>query len=155
MELRQLQFFVTLAETLHFGRAAEHEFVTPSALSQQLKRLEREVGAPLMERSSRHVALTPAGEAFLVEAVATLAAAQRALTAAREAADGHGGRLVVGVFDEGLAELNTPIIKAFGLAHPRASLQMRMLDHDQLAPALSRGGSGRRHRWCPARAVHR
>lgn len=87
MELRQLRYFVTLAEELHFGRAAEREHIVQSALSQQLQRLERELRVSLLERSTRHVALTAAGIAFLVEARQILAQVDRARGIARDAAD--------------------------------------------------------------------
>ena len=67
MELRQLRYFVTLAEELHFGKAAAREHIVQSALSQQLQRLERELGVPLLERTTHHVRLTQAGSAFLLE----------------------------------------------------------------------------------------
>ncbi|MQA96764.1 MAG: LysR family transcriptional regulator [Streptosporangiales bacterium] len=86
MELRQLRYFVTLAEELHFGRAAAREHIVQSALSQQLQRLERELGVRLLERSTHHVALTAAGAAFLVEARQILAQADRAAIVARGAA---------------------------------------------------------------------
>ena len=88
MELRQLRYFVTLAEELHFGRAAEREHIVQSALSQQVQRLERELGVRLLERSTHHVALTAAGVVFLVEARQILAQVDRAARAARSA----GGR---------------------------------------------------------------
>ena len=65
VELRQLRYFVTLAEELHFGRAAAREHIVQSALSQRLQRLERELGTPLLERTTHHVQLTEAGSAFL------------------------------------------------------------------------------------------
>ncbi|MCX3063564.1 LysR family transcriptional regulator [Streptomyces beihaiensis] len=81
MELRQLAYFVSVAEELHFGRAAERQHIVQSAVSQQVRRLERELGAELFDRSPRHVRLTPAGERLLPEARAVLAAAERARAA--------------------------------------------------------------------------
>jgi DNA-binding transcriptional LysR family regulator len=86
MELRQLRYFVTLAEELHFGRAAAREHMAQSAVSQQLQRLERELGVRLIERSTHHVRLTPGGRAFLPEARRALAQVQRAGAAAQRAA---------------------------------------------------------------------
>lgn len=86
MELRQLRYFVTLAEELHFGRAAAREHIVQSALSQQLQRLERELGVPLLERTTHHVRLTAAGGAFLLEARQVLARLERAAAAAQRAA---------------------------------------------------------------------
>ena len=86
MELRQLRYFVILAEELHFGRAAAREHIVQSALSQQLQRLEREMGVLLIERTTHHVQLSPAGAAFLIEARQILAHVDRAAVAAQRAA---------------------------------------------------------------------
>jgi DNA-binding transcriptional LysR family regulator len=86
MELRQLRYFVTLAEELHFGRAAEREHIVQSALSQQLQRLERELGARLLNRTTHNVTLTPVGSNFLIEARRILAHVSRATAIARRAA---------------------------------------------------------------------
>jgi DNA-binding transcriptional LysR family regulator len=85
MELRQLRYFVTLAEELHFGRAAEREHIVQSALSQQLQRLERELRVDLVERSTHHVRLTAAGTTFLPEARQILTRVDRAADMARGA----------------------------------------------------------------------
>ena len=98
MELRQLRYFVTLAEELHFGRAAEREHIVQSALSQQVQRLERELGVRLLERSTHHVALTAAGVVFLVEARQILAHVDRAAEAARNTASASAP-LRVGIID--------------------------------------------------------
>ncbi|MGW2523001.1 LysR substrate-binding domain-containing protein [Streptomyces sp. NPDC001617] len=81
MELRQLTYFVTVAEELHFGRAAERLHIVQSAVSMQIQRLERELGAELFDRTPRRVRLTAAGERLLPEARAVLAAADRARAA--------------------------------------------------------------------------
>src|SRR5215212_7355412 len=78
LELRQLRYFVTLAEELHFGRAAAREHIVQSALSQQIQRLERELGVLLLDRTTHHVQLSPAGSAFLIEARQILAQVDRA-----------------------------------------------------------------------------
>ncbi|MEU0236244.1 LysR family transcriptional regulator [Nocardiopsis sp. NPDC006198] len=86
MELRALQYFVTVAEELHFGRAAQRLGIVQPAVSQQVARLERELGAGLLDRTSRRVRLTPAGERVLAEARRTLAAAARVRVVAAEPA---------------------------------------------------------------------
>ena len=98
MELRQLRYFVTLAEELHFGRAAAREHIVQSGLSQQLQRLERELGVPLLERTTHHVQLTLAGSAFLVEARQILAHVDRAVAVARSTV-GAAPSLRVGIID--------------------------------------------------------
>jgi DNA-binding transcriptional LysR family regulator len=86
VEFRQLRFFVTLAEELHFGRAAAREHIVQSTLSQQIRRLERELNVRLFNRDTHHVGLTPAGVAFLADARQLLAHAERAAATARRAA---------------------------------------------------------------------
>ena len=98
MELRQLRYFVTLAEELHFGRAAAREHIVQSALSQRLQRLERELGVILLERTTHHVQLSAAGAAFLIDARQILAHVERAATAAQRAAQSKPS-LRVGVVD--------------------------------------------------------
>ncbi|WP_029137467.1 LysR family transcriptional regulator [Nakamurella lactea] len=89
MELRQLEFVVAAAEELHFGRAAERLRVSQPTVSQQIAHLERELGTPLFDRAGRGVRLTSAGERFLPQARATLAAAEHARSAVGPPG-GHG-----------------------------------------------------------------
>ena len=87
MEVRQLRYFVAVSEELHFGRAAQREHIVQSALSQQIGRLEREIGVRLLDRDTHHVELTIAGSAFLLEARLVLIALGRASTIARRVAE--------------------------------------------------------------------
>jgi DNA-binding transcriptional LysR family regulator len=86
VELRQLTYFVAVAEELHFGRAAERLHLAGPSLSQQIRNLERELGTQLLVRDRRHVELTPAGSRFLTDAREVLDAAARALDRARNGA---------------------------------------------------------------------
>jgi DNA-binding transcriptional LysR family regulator len=116
MELRQLRYFVTLAEELHFGRAAEREHIVQSALSQQLQRLERELRVDLVERSTHHVGLTPAGATFLPEARQILAWVDRAADMARSAVR-SGPALRVGILDASYDSM-LHILQEVKAAHP-------------------------------------
>jgi DNA-binding transcriptional LysR family regulator len=84
VELRQLTYFVAVAEELHFGRAAERLHLAGPSLSQQISNLERELGTQLLVRDRRHVELTPAGSQFLTDAREVLGAAARAFDRARK-----------------------------------------------------------------------
>jgi DNA-binding transcriptional LysR family regulator len=86
VELRQLTYFVAVAEELHFGRAAARLHLAGPSLSQQIGSLERELGTQLLVRDRRHVELTPAGSQFLTDAREVLGAAARAFDRARNGA---------------------------------------------------------------------
>jgi DNA-binding transcriptional LysR family regulator len=96
MELRQLRYFVVLAEELHFRRAAERLHVTQPAVSQHLRKLEEDLGVQLLERTRHRVTLTPAGEALLVDARIVLQEADRARRAVIDACHHFDGRLRIG-----------------------------------------------------------
>jgi len=137
LELRHLRSFVVLAEELHFGRAATRIPLAQPALSHQIKQLEREVGARLLDRGSSGVRLTQAGELFLPHARATLRQAAQAVTAVREQISGITGTLRVGVFAHGAAELTTPVLHAFHAARPGVRLTVHELDFTQQTSELA------------------
>lgn len=98
MELRHLRYFVAVAEELNFTRAAARLNTAQPSLSQQIRQLEKSVGAKLLDRSRQHVALTNAGRIFLQQAKDILARVEHASRLAKRAADGRAGELSVGTF---------------------------------------------------------
>src|SRR6266853_134407 len=96
MELRHLRYFVTVAEELHFGRAANKLHISQPPLSIQIRALENELGLTLLNRTKRHVSLTQAGTVLLAEASYILARVEQAVLATKRAARGEIGELVIG-----------------------------------------------------------
>jgi DNA-binding transcriptional LysR family regulator len=91
MELRHLRYFAAVAETRHFGRAAERLHMAQPALSQAVRQLEKELGTALFTRTTRHVSLTPAGEFLHQEATRVLDAVEESVRGVRRIADGRSG----------------------------------------------------------------
>jgi DNA-binding transcriptional LysR family regulator len=96
MELRQVRYFVAVAETLSFRQASKHLHLSQPSLSVQIKQLEDELGVPLLRRSKRRVEITPAGEVFLPAAREILLKLKQASAAARHAASGEAGTIRLG-----------------------------------------------------------
>lgn len=121
MELRQLEYFAEVAELLNFGQAAERLHVGQPAVSQQIRRLERELDRTLFDRSSRTVRLTAAGQRLLPEARAVLAAVERA----REAAQGEAasGQLRLGT-STGLGERLEQVLEAMQRLAPGVHVEL-------------------------------
>ena len=140
MSLRQLAYFVAVAQELHFARAASRLYVAAPSLSQQIAALERSLGVRLFERHSRKVELTEAGRALLPRAEQLLSDADRLR---RDAAAHHAGearrRLVVGLRPGGFGALTGPLLSAIRAALRDLELAPRLLHYDGLATALADG----------------
>ena len=119
MDVRQLRYFATLAEELHFGRAAERLHIAQPALSQQIKSLESELGLLLLERTSRGVALTDAGKRLRDEARGVIGRFDEAVETMRRVRDGTVGALRVGVFPGPLRSVRRPPGTASGAHNSR------------------------------------
>jgi DNA-binding transcriptional LysR family regulator len=125
VELRQLEYFVAVAEERHFTRAARRAMVSQSGLSASIRALERELGAPLFVRSTRHVELTEVGRAVLVDARRALAGAAAARDAAAAVQGLLRGTVVVGT-EQCITGVDVPaVLAAFRAAHPGVDVRLR------------------------------
>ncbi len=125
MELRQLRYLVALADERHFTRAAARLHIAQPALSQQVRRLEDEVGVALVDRTTRHVALTPAGELLVARARRALAEVDAAGAELSELAGVRTGRVVIGAMrSTGRFDLSA-LFAAYYARHPGIELVVR------------------------------
>lgn len=126
VDARQLEIFVAVAEERSFTRAARQLFAAQSTISAAVRTLEQELGGALFARSTRAVELTPAGEAALVEARATLASIERLRSAARPGDGELRGRVRFGVFS-GMQVIDQPgLLGEFHRAHPLVNLRLEV-----------------------------
>lgn len=132
-ELNQLRCFVATAEELHFGRAAQRLNITQSPLSRQIQLLERVLDVTLLERTSRNVALTPAGRVFLIEARRIVRLAESAALSARRVARGDVGKVSIGFTAVSGYSLVPQIVAQTRAALPNIELDLReMVTSDQI-----------------------
>jgi DNA-binding transcriptional LysR family regulator len=124
VELRHLRYFVAVAEELHFTRAARRVHIAQQPLSAAIARLEQQLGVTLLERTTRRVQLTEAGEALLEPARAALRAVDEALEAARAAGRGETGELAVGLSSGAWYGLE-PLFDTVRERHARLRLHVR------------------------------
>ena len=139
MELQQLRYVLAVAEERNFTRAAERCFVVQSALSHQVKSLERELGVDLFARTSRRVELTTAGAAFLPSARAALDAADRAIADAAAASGQIRGTLTIGLIPT-VTALDIPAAMGeFHRAHPAVQIRLREGGSHEFITAIAQG----------------
>ncbi|NKX86531.1 LysR family transcriptional regulator [Nocardia coubleae] len=139
MELQQMRYVLAVAETNSFTRAAQRCHVVQSALSHQIARLERELGAKLFERTSRRVRLTPAGTAFLPAARQCLEAAERAVGEVAAAVGEIRGRLAVGLIPTVTAVDVPGALGVFRQRYPHVRVSLRVGASDDLAAQVEQG----------------
>ncbi|MFC3682604.1 LysR substrate-binding domain-containing protein [Hydrogenophaga luteola] len=134
MELRQLRYFVAIADSGSVTKAAERVFVAQSALSHQLAQLEGELGVSLFERSRRGVGLTEAGQRFFPHAVSILRQAEEAVASARSTSQEPEGTVVFGLPHSASSALALPLLREVRQRFPRVTLELT----EELTGNLSR-----------------
>ncbi len=139
MDMRHLRCFVAVAEELHFGRAAQRLHLTQPPVSLAIKELEEELGVRLLDRTSRRIALTPAGEMALQDARAVLASADLMRRRAREAASGLMGSLTIGFISLPALSFLPPLLRRFSEDNPRVKLSLLEGTTDQMLHEVESG----------------
>ena len=136
MDLRQMKYFLALAEELHFGRAARRLHMTQPPLTRQIRMLEEGLGTALFLRTPKGVELTAAGQAFLDEVPNILSLAQRARERALLAGQGLIGRLDVGIFGSGVLDVIPRLLTGFHREWPGVRLELHNMTKLEQLQAL-------------------
>ena len=133
------QYFLAVAETLSFRKAAQMLGIAQPALSRSIRELERQFGFPLFERSTRHVALTPAGEILYREAAEAMRRLARAFSRAGAVAQGLSGTVMVGYSTFAATGPMSDVIIEFRKKYPEAQVGLRLLASSEQSEALNEG----------------
>lgn len=141
MNIRQLQSFVVVAETLHFGKAAEQLNMTQPPLSRQIAALEDDVGSTLFERHSRSVVLTPAGKSFYHDIKQLLGDLDFAVTSARAVARGERGQLTIAFTMFAAWGVVPSVVSSFSKRYPEVVLRLNETLPPDLPEALKTGSA--------------
>lgn len=139
IDTRQLRHFAAVADTLHFGRAAERLHITQPPLSQSIMALERTLGAPLFVRTRRSVRLTPFGEQWLPEVRAALAALDALPESARRLRDGLSGHLSLSFVSTADYSILPDLVRRYAEAFPEVEIRLVEATSDVQIPALVAG----------------
>lgn len=139
IELRHLRYFIAVAEELHFGKAAERLNISQPPLSLQIQSLENEIGAKLLERTNRSVALTPAGQMFLKESYQIIARVNAAANRASRMEKGELGEISIGFTSTTpFMHLVTLSLRQFRENYPEVGIHMfQMNTKQQISPLLT------------------
>jgi len=138
MEFRHLRYLVTLAEELHFGRAANRLNISQPPLSQQIRQLEQELGIQIFERTKRRVRLTEPGRRIVEEAHHVLARVEHFTTVASRASGGEIGRLSIGVRG-GVSPIVVDTLRLLGQQYPGIRVELHYLSTGMQLEALREG----------------
>lgn len=139
MDVRQLRHFAAVAETLHFGRAAERLHMTQPPLSQSIMALERELGAPLFVRTKRNVQLSALGEQWLPHVLEALVALDELPTTARHMRDGQSGYLALSFVSTADYSVLPSLVRRYSQAYPHVEIRLFEATSDLQIPAIVEG----------------
>jgi DNA-binding transcriptional LysR family regulator len=136
MDIRQIRYFMAVAEYLNFTEAASHLFIAQSSLSQQIAELEKTLGVKLFKRNKRYVQLTSAGKVFLEEASTILQKYEEAMDRTRQADSGILGTLNIGFLGYSVNHFLPKLIKHFRKEYPFITIKLDRYGHGRLNEAL-------------------
>ncbi|AKM07013.1 LysR substrate-binding domain-containing protein [Pelagerythrobacter marensis] len=139
MELRQLRYFIAVAEEKNFGLAARRLNVSQPPITRQIQKLEEELGVLLLRRTSKGTDLTEAGHAFLEDARAVLAHMERGAERSRAAQRGELGKIEIGYFGSVSYRVVPHVLEIFKRANPEVELSLRRLSKTDQISALKQG----------------
>lgn len=139
MELKHLRYFVAVAEELNFSRAAQRLHMTQPPLSVQVKQLEEEIGVPLLERSTRNVRLTEAGQVFLEESRRLFGQLEQSVRTVRRVGHGEVGTLALGFVPTAASETLPPLLRVFRKGYPEVEITLHEMNPPQLVNGLRDG----------------
>jgi DNA-binding transcriptional LysR family regulator len=141
MDIRQMRYFLAVAEELHFRRAAERLHLSQPSLSEQIRQLEEELGATLFERSNRRVVLTDAGETLMKKTRELLAGVEQAVQETRQVAEGTAGTLSITFVSTALIGELPRALRAFTAQVPRVDIKLLEIDPEEQVQNILRGNA--------------
>ncbi|MEV3983960.1 LysR substrate-binding domain-containing protein [Nonomuraea sp. NPDC049758] len=148
--MREIEIFLTLAEELHFSRTAERLGISPARVSQSIKKQERRIGAPLFDRTTRAVRLSPLGEQLYQALKSGHRQITQGIATAQATADGTAGTLTLGTVGPLSTQIKN-VLDLFLARHPNARLQHREIQPASPLDLLKSGEVDVAHLWLPIR----